>query len=143
MQLSEDEYTEFKKTTAELTAAMNDISAMLNKHGNGTLYFGMKNDGTPYPFTINDSTLRDISRKIYESIKPQIYPNICKKMVDSTTVVKISFHGEDIPYSAFGRCYTRVADENRELTPSELRKLMIAKEYSTNWGKKAIRLQSE
>ena len=136
MQLSEDEYTEFKKTTAELTAAMNDISAMLNKHGNGTLYFGMKNDGTPYPFTINDSTLRDISRKIYESIKPQIYPNICKKMVDSTTVVEISFHGEDIPYSAFGRYYTRVADENRELTPSELRKLMIAKEYSTNWEKK-------
>ena len=30
---------------------------------------GLKNDGTPFPFTINDSTLRDVSRKIFEAIR--------------------------------------------------------------------------
>ena len=72
----EDEHTEFKKTTAELTEAMCSISAILNKHGEGTLYFGVKNDGTPFPFTIADSTLRDVSRKVFEAIKPQIFPSI-------------------------------------------------------------------
>ena len=50
----EDEFTEFKKTTGELNEAMVSISAILNKHGKGTVYFGIKNDGTPNPFTIND-----------------------------------------------------------------------------------------
>ena len=41
-----------------------------------------------------------------------------------------------MPYSAFGRYYIRVADEDRELTPSELRKIMINKEYEDAWENK-------
>lgn len=36
-------------------------------------FFGVKNDGKPFKFEINDSTLRDISRKIYEAIKLKIF----------------------------------------------------------------------
>ena len=74
--IREDERTEFKKTTGELNEAMVSVSAMLNKHKKGKVYFGLKNDGTPNPFTITDSTLRDVSRKVYESIKPQLIPII-------------------------------------------------------------------
>ncbi len=66
----EDEKTEFKKTTGELAEAMCSISSILNKHREGTVYFGIRNDGTPMPFSINDSTLRDVSRKIFEAIRP-------------------------------------------------------------------------
>ena len=66
--MHEDERKEFKKTTNELKEAIISISSILNKHKQGELFFGIKNDGTPYKFKITDSTLRDISRKIYEGI---------------------------------------------------------------------------
>ena len=129
----EDEFIEFKKTTGKLNEAMVSISAILNKHGKGTVYFGIKNDGTPHPFSINDSTLRDVSRKIYESIRPQIFPTVEAVTVEETDVIKVIFSGTEAPYSAFGKYYIRVADEDRELSPAELRKIMIGKEYEENW----------
>lgn len=131
--LREDEFNEFKKTTGEVNEAMISISSMLNKHGQGVIYFGLKNDGTPNKFTINDSTIRDVSRKIYEAIKPQIFPKIVTEYMDGVEIIKVLFEGEDRPYSAFGKYYKRVADEDREMSPSELRKMMISREYEENW----------
>lgn len=42
----ETETLEFKKSTGELKEAMNSISAILNKHQQGEIYFGVKPDGT-------------------------------------------------------------------------------------------------
>jgi ATP-dependent DNA helicase RecG len=131
--MREDEYTEFKQTTAELNEAMISISSMLNKHRQGRIYFGLKSDGTPYKFTITDSTIRDVSKKIFESIRPQTVPTIGTEVIDGNEVIVVDVHGEDVPYSAFGRYYIRVADEDRELTPGELRKIMIGQEYAENW----------
>jgi ATP-dependent DNA helicase RecG len=97
------------------------------------LYFGLKNDGTPFRFTITDSTIRDVSRKVFEAIKPQIFPTVTTVDIEGIEVIKVEFSGSDIPYSAFGKYYIRIADEDRELTPSELRKIMINKEYEDNW----------
>lgn len=132
--LKENEYNEFKKTTGELNEAMVSISAILNKHGHGMIYFGLKNNGTPFSFTINDSTLRDVSRKIFEAIRPQIFPIINTDIIENTEVITVEFEGNDTPYSAFGKYYIRTADEDRELSPGELRKIMIGKEYEENWG---------
>lgn len=129
----EDEFTEYKKTTAELNQSMISISAILNKHRKGSLYFGLKNDGTPFPFTITDSTIRDVSRKIFESIRPQIFPTITAETAGGTEIIRVEFSGDDVPYSAFGRYYIRIADEDRELTPSELRSIMINREYEDHW----------
>lgn len=132
----ENELVEFKKTTGELNEAMISISAILNKHGHGTIYFGLKNNGTPFRFTINDSTIRDISRKIFESIKPQIYPTITNGLIDGIEIIKVDFEGKDKPYSAFGKYYIRVGDEDKDLNPKELKKIMIAQEYEENWENK-------
>jgi hypothetical protein len=43
----ESEKLEFKKTTAELHEGVISMTAILNKHGGGELYFGIRNDGTP------------------------------------------------------------------------------------------------
>ena len=134
--MKENELIEFKKTTSELNEAMNSISAILNKHRRGTLYFGLKNDGTPFRFQITDSTVRDVSRKIFEAIKPQIFPIIEVINIEGIDVIKVEFSGDDTPYSSFGKYYIRIADEDRELTPQALRKIMIDKEYEENWEEK-------
>lgn len=41
----ETETLEFKKTTGEMKEAMVSITSILNKHGIGTLYFGVKPNG--------------------------------------------------------------------------------------------------
>ena len=41
----ETETLEFKKTTGEKKEAMISISSILNKHGIGTIYFGVKPNG--------------------------------------------------------------------------------------------------
>ena len=57
-----------KKTTGEINEAIQSICAMLNKNGYGTIYFGVLPNGESKGQMINESTLRDISRKIYETI---------------------------------------------------------------------------
>ena len=96
----------------------------------------MKNDGSPYKFTITDSTIRDVSRKVFEAIRPQIIPTITTDMLDGNEVIVVELRGDDVPYSAFGKYYIRTADEDRELSPAELRKIMVGQEYAENWENK-------
>ncbi len=42
----ETEYVEFKKSIGELKEACESICAILNKYGVGTIYFGVKSNGT-------------------------------------------------------------------------------------------------
>ena len=128
----EDEILEFKKTTGEINEAMQSICAMLNKHGHGTLYFGVWPNGEAKGQTVNESTTRDISRKIYESIVPQIIPTIKKVTVDGKSLVEVKFQGSEKPYSCRGVYYIRMADEDRILEPHELRQFF---EYnkSSSW----------
>ena len=128
----ENEIVEFKETSGEINEAVIDIVAMLNKHGRGTLYFGVKNNGNVIGFQIGDSTERDIFRKIFEKIKPQIYPEIETDTINR--IIKVSFEGREKPYSADGRYYKRVADESREMTPSELAQFILEVNYK-NWEK--------
>ena len=74
----ETEELEFKKSTSEMHDAMKDIVAILNKHEKGILYFGVAPNGDVKGLQVVESTLRDVSRVIFESIKPQIYPQIQK-----------------------------------------------------------------
>ena len=83
----ESEMLEFKKTTGELKEAMVSISAILNKHGVGTLYFGVKPNGDVTGQNVSESSLRDVSRLVYESIKPQIYPVIQEEILDGRHVI--------------------------------------------------------
>ena len=119
----EDETLEFKKTTGELNEALISICAMLNKHGKGTVYFGILPNGEVKGQTVTESTLRDVSRKIFESIVPQIIPNVAKKIVEDKEIIEVTFAGNNRPYACKGVYYIRSADEDRILPPNELRQL--------------------
>jgi len=117
----ETETLEFKKTTGEMKEAMVSIASILNKHGVGTLYFGVKSNGDVTGQDVSESSLRDVSRVVYENIKPQIYPVITEEVFDGKHTIKVEFSGESAPYSSAGRYYLRTADEDREVTPEDLR----------------------
>ena len=129
----ETETLEFKKTTGELKEGMVSISSILNKHGVGTLYFGVKPNGDVIGQDVSESSLRDVSRAVYENIKPQIYPAIEEEILDGRHVIKVEFSGENAPYSAAGRYYLRTADEDREVTPEELRAFFGASKHRGKW----------
>ena len=74
MKFKESETTEFKKSTSELKEAIVSISAILNKHGRGELYFGVRNDGTAIGQSASEKTIRGISQSIGENIEPKIFP---------------------------------------------------------------------
>lgn len=122
----ETEQVEFKKSTGELKEGLISLSSMLNKHGSGILWFGIKNNGDVIGQAIGDGTLRDISQAVAVNIKPVVIPTISLVLMDDRNVIKVEVAGEDKPYSAYGKYYMRSADEDREITPMQLRELMLS-----------------
>ena len=131
----ENEFIEFKKSTSELNEGIISIVSMLNKNGKGTLYFGVRNNCDVVGQQISESTLRDISRKVYEDIKPTIYPSI-HEVENMPGVIEVNFTGQDKPYSASGIFYIRTSDEDKKIDIKELLK-MINRNDSSNalWEK--------
>jgi ATP-dependent DNA helicase RecG len=117
----ESEKSEYKKTTGELKEAVISVSSILNKHKHGVLYFGVNNNGDITGQQIGPNTLRDVSRYIYDHIHPT--PEIAVEALeaDGRSYIKVVFNGDEQPYSAYGRYYIRVGDEDKEITRSQLR----------------------
>ena len=139
----ETETLEFKKSTGEIKEGMVSISSILNKHGVGTLYFGVKPNGDVIGQEVSESSLRDVSRAVYESIKPQIYPAIDEEILDGRHIIKVEFSGENAPYSAAGRYYLRTADEDREVTPEELKAFFGASRHRGKWERAKSEAKSD
>ena len=116
-----------KKSTSELKEAIVSIVAILNKHGKGELYFGVKNDETVVGQDVTEKTLRDISQAIANNIEDKIYPKIEEVVLEGKKCVRVEFMGDDAPYYAYGRPYIRVGDEDRKLGAKETKRLILAK----------------
>ncbi len=129
----ENEQLEFKKSTSEIKEAMDDICAILNKHGSGTLYFGVKPNGDVCGQEIGSHTLDDIARTCKEAILPIIYPTIKEVTLDNKMCIKVDFNGSEKPYSSFGIYYKRVVDRSERMTPDELRSILFSTDFSSKW----------
>lgn len=106
------EQVEYKKSIGELKEGIISIVSILNKHGTGELYFGVRNDGTVIGQEIGESTLRTVSQAIGNHIKPPIYPEISVKEFDDCKTVYVKFQGERQPYLAYNVPRIRVSDED-------------------------------
>ncbi len=121
----ENENTEFKKTLGQLKDGIISIAAILNKHGEGELWFGVRDDGVPVGIDVGEKTVRDISQAIAAHIEPKIYPEINTERLEGAQCIRVRFSGSEIPYSAYGRAYMRVADEDRQLSKQEQENLIL------------------
>ncbi|HAH05675.1 MAG TPA: transcriptional regulator [Elusimicrobia bacterium] len=119
----ETETLELKRSTSELKEGVISVASILNKHRNGELYFGVRNDGTVLGQAVSEQTLRDVSRAMSERIEPRIYPKVERVKLSGKDCVRVRFAGQDGPYFAFGRAYIRVGDEDRQISARELERM--------------------
>lgn len=129
----ESENIEFKKSTGQLKKSMDDICSILNKDGEGVLYFGIKPDGEVCGQEISDRTLNDVAEEIKTSIKPMIYPKIEEIELDEKKVIRVTFSGNQKPYSSYGRYFKRVFDRAEEMTSEELKETFASLDYTSSW----------
>ena len=137
--MKESETIEFKKSLAELGDGLNSIAAILNKHGAGELWFGIKNDGNPAGMDVSETTLRKVSQAIAAHIEPKIYPDVSTVALGGKSCIRVAFSGGEKPYYAHGRAYMRVADEDRQLSAKEIESIILRKNRShQGWDSEPI-----
>ena len=129
MEYRESETTEFKKSTSELKSGVTSIAAILNKHGKGELYFGVKDDGTVVGQMIGRDTIKQVTQTIVDNIEPRIYPKIAVKKIKNKECVVIEFHGTDAPYFAYGRAYMRVGESDKQMTAKQIKEQIRKKKF--------------
>ena len=129
----ETELIEFKKSTSETKEGVISISSILNKHGKGVIYFGVKDNGEVIGQDIGKDTERKLSRDISDNIKPSVWFEVNTKHADDgKSFIEVVFNGSNAPYSAYGRYYQRFADEDKQISDAELERLfqIRRKDYS-------------
>lgn len=136
----ETEYVEHKRSTSELREGMESVASILNKHGHGTLYFGVRpSDGEVVGQDVSEKTLRDISQAFTNRIEPRVYPTIEPLATDDGKVyIRVTFSGDERPYACDGRYRIRSADEDLPMSQSALRRLVQDERYRRHpWDREA------
>ncbi len=103
---------------------------MLNKRNHGTVYFGIRNDGSVFGQPIGAKTTTDIVNEAKWHLKPLINPRVTVLPEDDKTIIALEAYGNDTPYSAYGRYYKRSADQDLEMTSKELAKYFQNKDIT-------------
>lgn len=123
----ENETQEFKLSLSQLDKGLKSLSAMLNRGGTGTVYFGVDDDGEVKGISIGKKTLLDIRNRVTDLIEPKVVCSI-KEISDESgnTCVKVSAQGYDIPYSCDGRYYIRNVSADEHIPNDILRKMLAS-----------------
>ncbi len=123
----ESERVEFKKSTAQMDRALKAMCSFLN-HNGGAVYFGVSDKGKIVGQDVSDSTLKTISQKIRQKIKPEVSAGI--KVLESggkKVVEVIVAKGTNKPYYLDGIAYKRAGSESPVIAPEELEKIILGK----------------
>lgn len=123
----ENEHQEFKSGTAQLDRGLKSLSAMLNRNYEGTVYFGVDDDGNVMGMEVGKKTLLEIRSRASELISPRVILNITElKDENDRSFIKVHASGTDIPYSCDGRYYIRTASADEQVGSDLLRKMLAS-----------------
>ncbi len=123
----ENEYQEFKAGLGQIDKGLKSLAAMLNKHGQAAVYFGVDDNGDVCGLSIGKDTLMDIRNRIRDTIDPRIYADIQEQTDDSgKKYIKVTANGADIPYSFDGRYYVRNVSADEQASNEVLRKMLAS-----------------
>lgn len=121
----ENEYQEFKESLSQLDKGIKSLTAMLNRNGHGTVYFGVNDKGDVIGLQIGSKTLMDIRNRIRDLIEPQLFVNIEECRDEEKHYIKVSASAYDIPYSCDGRYYIRNVSADESISNEMLRKMLV------------------
>ena len=121
----ETEFVEFKESLSQLSRALESLVAMINKHGNAIVYFGVKDNGEIVGVKVGNKTLKDISQAVSERIKPLLVPRITEELYGDKVIIKLEASGTNTPYSSDGNYFIRSGNENRKIDPDTMRQLIF------------------
>ncbi|MBT9130998.1 MAG: hypothetical protein DDT42_01308 [candidate division WS2 bacterium] len=122
----ETEEVEFKKSTAQLDRALKSVCGFLN-HKGGRVYFGISKEKIVGQ-DVSDQTLKSISQKSRQKIKPEISPGIKVLEIKDKKIIEIKIkEGDNKPYYLDGIAYKRVGTENVVVPPEELERIILEK----------------
>lgn len=117
----ETEYVEYKESTADLDVGCASVAAMLNKHGRGEVFFGVRDNGDVKGQDVGRQTLRKIAQRIEQRVEPRVVPTVEPLVAeDGRTYIRVAFEGADAPYSCTGRYRVRVGDEDKSMTAAQV-----------------------
>jgi len=121
----ESETLEFKKSTGQLSRAIETLTAFANTKG-GTVIFGVDEVGFVVGQLVADSTIREISNQIIEAISPRIYPSVTVDEVDGKRVLIITIpEGVSKPYVTRDHPFKRVGSTNQAMSREEFERLLL------------------
>ena len=123
----ENEKQEFKAGLGQLDKGLKSLSAMLNRGSEGTVFFGVDDDGTVKGLEIGKRTLLDIRSRAAELIEPRIVLDLNEmKDEEGRLYIRVHAEGSDIPYSCDGRYYLRTASADEQVGSELLRKMLVS-----------------
>ncbi len=123
----EDEYREFKESTAELEEGLIALTAMLNRNGQGVVYFGVRDNGDIIGQKIDDTTLDELNQAVKTQIDPPVYARIVSmRLSDGAECIVATASGTVRPYAYEGVVYVRTGTEDRKVPMIELRRMFTS-----------------
>ncbi|MFQ6055565.1 MAG: RNA-binding domain-containing protein, partial [Methanosarcinales archaeon] len=114
---------EFKESFGKET--IETIGAFANTKG-GIVLIGVSDNGTIHGVQLSRETLVNWANQISQSTEPTVIPDIDTIQVDGKTIVIIRIDEFPIkPVSVRGRCFKRVKNSNRLMTPKGIAEMHL------------------
>jgi len=124
----ESETVEFKEGIAQLDKGIKALSAMLNRHNNGKVFFSVNDTGEVIGMDVGDSTLEKIRNAVRSDIQPHILPDISiLTSDDGKAYICIEVTGHDVPYSWKDRYFIRNHTSNESAGPEIISQIVLSK----------------
>ncbi len=119
----ENSTVEFKERCDQ--EAIETAAAFANTSG-GAILIGVSDNREITGITIGKETLRDVANRISQAIEPRILPEIQAIVLDGKSVLLIQISECRIkPVSVRGKCYKRVGNSNRVMSPQEIAQMHL------------------
>ena len=119
----ENATTEFKENFDQ--EVIETAAAFANTDG-GTVLIGVTDRRDISGITIGKETLRDISNRISQTTEPRVSLEVESVDIEEKSVLLVHIAEASIkPVSVRGRCYKRVGNSNRVITPQEIAQMHL------------------
>ena len=119
----ENTTTEFKENFDQ--EVIETTVAFANTHG-GVIFIGVSDKGEIRGITIGKETLSDVSNRIAQATEPRVIVEVESVAVEGQSVLLVHIAETSIkPISVRGRCYKRVGNSNRVMSPQEIAQMHL------------------